>query len=231
MALWAWWQRLRRVVGGIGLALALLAAGHAAAEGPAPATPSVPADPAVDALVTKIQAKYAPVTTLSATFTQKAGSLYGEETQQGTLALQRPGKMRWTFADGRQFVCDGQTLWVYTPADKTVLKLTGVSQQAASADAVLQSLHELRTRFDVLGAVSTATNHTLTLQPKSAEDAQFKKLVLVLDAKLLLDEVRLTDAFDTVTTLDFTEVTLGGAIPPKTFTFDVPPGVQVVQGN
>jgi outer membrane lipoprotein carrier protein len=198
----------------------------------APPTPA-PAATAESALLDRIQAKYAPVTVLRAKFVQKVGSaLYGEERQEGTLVLERPGKMRWEFGDGREFVCDGQTMWIYNPTDKQVLKLRDVGEQAASANAVLSSMHRLKELFDVTVVASDPTSgHTLSLTAKEGQEQQFKKLHLKLDRELRMAEVRLTDAFDAVTTLTFTDVALGGTVAPDVFTFVVPDGVEVIDSG
>lgn len=224
---WVAWA----LVGWLGVAW-ITASAASPAPGPAPAPAGASDTSAIDALITRIQAKYAAVTTLDAAFTQKTGSaLYGEDVQTGTLVLERPGKMRWEFADGRQYVCDGETMWIYTPADKSVLKIHGMGAQAATADAVLQSLHQLRTLFDVTDVKSTATSHALTLAPKTPQDAQFKRMVLVVDSKLVISQVKVTDVFDSVTTLDFSAVKLGNPVPASRFVFEVPPGVHVVDGG
>ncbi|MEQ1505357.1 MAG: outer membrane lipoprotein carrier protein LolA [Myxococcota bacterium] len=189
--------------------------------------------PASSDLLDRIQAKYATVSVLRGTFVQKSGSaLYGEDEQSGTVVLERPGKMRWEFADGRRYVSDGSTMWIYTPADKQVIRIKGFDAQAATADAVLQSLHQLKTLFDVtIVSTDPKAGHELSLLPKTADDAQFKKLVLKLDAALLIDVVQIVDLFDTVTTIDFRSVELGGAVAPDVFTFQVPDGVQVIDAG
>jgi outer membrane lipoprotein carrier protein len=200
---------------------------------PAAVAATPPAAAAQTALLDQIQAKYAPVTVLRASFVQKVGSaLYGDERQEGTLVLERPGRMRWVFGDGREFVCDGKTMWIYNPADKQVLKLRDVGEQAATANAVLSSMHQLKELFDVTVVSSDPkTGHTLSLTAKAGQEQQFKKLHLKLDPQLRMAEVRLTDAFDAVTTMTFTDVTLGGEVAPDVFTFVVPDGVEVIDSG
>lgn len=205
-----------------------------AAEAAPPAPATAPAAAAAEnALLDRIQAKYAPVGVLRAKFVQTVGStLYGEDRQEGTLVLERPGKMRWEFGDGRKFVCDGQTMWIYNPADKQVLKLRNVGEQAATANAVLQSMHRLKELFDVAVVSSDPkVGHTLSLTAKAGQEQQFEKLELVLDRELRMSEVKLTDAFGARTTMTFTDVVLGGTVPPDVFTFVVPDGVEVIDSG
>jgi outer membrane lipoprotein carrier protein len=165
-------------------------------------------------------------------FVQITKSPYGEEKVQGTVVLKRPGQMRWNFSDGRQFVSDGKTLWIYTPAEKQVLRIANFGEQAATADLVLQSMHKLSELFEVtLVSSDEKAGHVLALAPKAGEQAQFQKLQLGLDAGLVLDKVTLTDAFGTNTVLDFDGLTLGGAAAESDFKFVVPPGVSVVDSG
>jgi outer membrane lipoprotein carrier protein len=198
----------------------------------APPAPAPQTEAAISKLLDQVQAKYAPISTLRGSFTQKTGSpIYGEVVVKGTVALERPGKMRWEFADGRKFVSDGSTMWIYNPDDKQVIRIKDFGAQAATADAVLQSMHKLRELFDVTVVSTSATGHELALAPKAGQDAQFKKLGLKLDSKLMFDEVRITDPFDTVTTIDFETIEAGGAVSPDVFTFQIPEGVQVIDAG
>lgn len=218
--------------------LALVSGTGFAAAPVAPVPPVAPKAAAVPpATVTKlldqIQAKYAPVSILRGTLIQTTNSpIYGKQDQKGTVVLERPGKMRWEFEDKRQYVSDGSTMWIYTPDDKQVIRIRDFGAQAATADAVLQSMHKLRELFDVTVVSSDPKlGHELLLAPKAGQDAQFKALALKLDANLMFDEVRITDPFDTVTVMDFTSVELGGAVAPDVFTFQIPEGVQVIDAG
>lgn len=210
------------------------AAPAAPAPKPAPApTPTTLAPAAVTKLLDQIQARYAPVSVLRGTIVQTTGSpVYGQQVQKGTMVIERPGKMRWAFEDGREYVSDGATMWIYNPADKQVIRIRDFAAQAATADAVLQSMHKLRELFEVTVVSSDPKlGHELLLAPKPGQDAQFKKLGLKLDPQLVFDEIRITDPFDTVTVMDFTSVELGGTVPADVFTFRIPEGVQVIDAG
>lgn len=209
------------------LAMVLLGSERASATEPVPAASAVR-----DTLLDKIGAKYKPIEVLQASFVQTTKSAYGDDQVKGTILLKRPGQMRWEFADGRQFVSDGQTLWIYTPAEKQVLKIANFGEQAATADLVLQSMHKLRELFEVqLVSSDAVAGHVLALTPKTGQTAQFQKLTLALDSTLLLDKVTITDDFGTNTLLDFEGLVLGGTTKPTDFQFQVPPGVTVIDSG
>jgi outer membrane lipoprotein carrier protein len=189
--------------------------------------------PETKAVLTQLSAKYTGVDVVKGTFTQTTASVYGDQVQKGTVVLKRPGRIRWeSQPDGKQFVCDGSTLWIYDPAEKQVMRIRGFGDQAASIFAVLGSMDKLGDMFEVRVAGGDAANGwDLALTPKAGQDAQFKKAMVELDPKLQLDVVRITDPFDVVTTIDFADVTLGGAVADDVFTFRVPAGVQVVDAG
>jgi outer membrane lipoprotein carrier protein len=187
--------------------------------------------PETQAVLGQLTKKYGPADVIRGSFVQTTASPYGDQVQKGTVVLKRPGKIRWESPGGKAFVCDGSTLWIYDPAEKQVLRIKDFGQQAASAYAVLQSMDKLGEMFEVkLAGGDAAAGWDLALTPKDGE-AQFKKVVVELDSKLLLDVVKITDPFDVVTTIDFTDVQLGGTVADEVFTFQVPAGVQVVDAG
>ena len=94
----------------------------------------------------------------------------------------------------------------------------------AKAVALSPSLPLLQSSFGE--ALVSAANGRVTPQARTVFGAALK-----LDPKLVLDEVRITDPFDTVTVLDFDALELGGTAPPDVFTFRVPEGVQVIDAG
>ncbi len=201
----------------------------------APAAPAAPTEAAQQELMSQVQAKYASVDVMKATFRQVSTSaLYGGSEQTGTLTLQRPRKMRWDFAgDGKQFITDGETMWIYSPADKQVIRYADFGAgQAMAADSLLQSLDKLEELFEVELLASGDEGHRLGLSPRDeASKAQVKEVVLTLAPDLTVRQVEITDAYDGVTTLSFTELTLGGTADPAAFQFEVPEGVDVVDAK
>lgn len=188
-------------------------------------------DPGV--IVGAVEAKYADVNTLTAAFTQTTKSeLYGADEQVGTVALQRPASMRWNFeGDGRQFVTDGKTMWIYNAADNQVMRYDDVSKSAASADSLLQSLDRISELFEITVLADTATSKRLSLKPKGKEAEQVKRIELGLTGDLTLQDVTIVDAFDTTTALSFREVKLDAKVPESTFQFEVPKGAEVIGTN
>ncbi len=189
----------------------------------------------VEAIVAAIQEKYSDVSVIRADFVQVSKSaLYGNSDEQtGTLVLQRPRKMRWQFtATGKQFVTDGDTMWIYNPEEKQVLRIRDFSAQASTADELLQSLHKVGELFDVRLLSKSEAGYELALAPRSeAAKAQVKSVRLRLSSSHDLRELEIVDAYDTVTELRFSNVRLGGEVEEATFDFTPPEGVEVIDSS
>jgi len=189
-----------------------------------------PSSAAADGVLDRLAERYANVPTLEASFVQTSRSpLYGEEIQKGTVALERPNKMRWEFEGDRSFITDGATLWIWSPRDKQVMRVEAVADELTAGLQVLQSLHRVRELFAVTVVSTDATAGTvLSLAPKPGDPVLFQKLLLTLDPALNLKQVDMTDAQDMQTSLVFSGVVLGKDLPDDLFTFVVPEGVEVV---
>jgi len=195
------------------------------------AQPAMAADAASQVVIEAVEKKYAAVQGMRADFTQTVhNEVFGDEVQTGKVVLMRPAKMRWMYQGGQEFISDGSTMWVYNAAEKQVLRYTDISMGANTANDLLQSLDRIEEHFNVEVLPTTDGTHSLALTPKN--DAQTKKVQLLLDADYVLKQVAITDAFDQVTELAFANMQLNPKdVPDTTFSFTAPDGVTVVEGN
>ncbi len=181
-------------------------------------------------LIEAVEARYGKVDTLSADFVQVSRSeLFGDETESGHLLLKRPDKMRWSFGSDKVFVTDGKKMWIYAASENQVIEYDDISEGRSTADELLTSLDKINDLFHIKVLESTASRHRLELTPN--ETGQFKKVVLTLDASMTLQKVIITDTFDNVTEISFSNVKTGVSIPDSKFTFTVPAGADVVKAN
>ncbi|MCB9779152.1 MAG: outer membrane lipoprotein chaperone LolA [Alphaproteobacteria bacterium] len=214
------------------LAAALVAPALSAA--PAFAQGAPPAAAEADAVVAGIEAAYKDVQSLQASFTQVAVNVaMGDRiTQTGTVALARPRKMRWEFTGdmASQFVTDGASMWVYTPADNQVLVTPdlGGGGGGDGMDQLLESLDSLSKHFDISTLDAPEGSAALSLAPKAGA-GQFKRLELTVDRKdYTLQKLVVVDPFDNRTELTFADVQKNATFPDGHFTFQIPDGATVV---
>lgn len=194
------------------------------------------AAPTVDQVVAGVERTYDDVQALKASFTQVVTSpaMGAGPAQSGEIMLARPRKMRWDFSvpDDKLFVTDGSTMWVYTPADKQVFVSTDLAGGDGTMDALLSSLDSLDELFEVsLLDGAPAGQVRLGLAPRK-DSAQFKSLELDLSATdYRLQRLVLVDGFDNRTELSFSSLVINPTLADSVFTFQVPPGVQVIDSS
>lgn len=194
----------------------------------APVTQALAMDKAE--IIAAVESRYSDVDTISANFVQIARSeLFGDEKESGRLLIKRPSKMRWSFGDQKLFITDGTKMWIYTAEERQVIEYDDISASRSTADQFLTSLDKLDEYFKVSVISSTETEHVLELLPNETE--QFKKIKLTLDGKLLIQQVIITDTFDNVTELSFTDMVLGKPIADSEFVFTAPEGATVIKGT
>jgi len=87
--------------------------------------PVAGAEPLAEALH-RLQARYEATRTMTADFRQvvESPALAGGIESAGTLAFEKPNRMRWDYKppDPQLVVGDGETLWIYQPDDHQVIK-------------------------------------------------------------------------------------------------------------
>ena len=211
------------------LASASVATGQEEAKVTDPEPAKVAGQEEAKAVIKAVEAKYKTVSVMKAAFVQTTHSeVFGDEKQQGEVTLKRPGMMRWDFRNGvdRQFVTDGTKMWIYNKTENQVIEYNDVSSSASAADSLLQSLDRIDELFDIEMPSPTDDGYVMILRPKETE--QLKKLKLVLEKDLVVRSVTITDAFDNITELAFSEMKFNVEAPDSIFKFIAPAGAEVI---
>jgi chaperone LolA len=205
------------------LALAILAAA------PARATDSG----ALDAALHKLQERYEGTRTLTADFRQtiESPTLTSPLETHGTVAFEKPNRMRWDYAapDAQLIIGDGDTLWIYQPDEKQVIRAPlDKAFRATTPVTFLAGLGRLERDFETTLVKDEPERWTLKLVPK--QDAGIGTLgLLVRKSDASIEEARITDPLGTTTRIVLSNerrnVTLDGGL----FRFSPPSGVDVVR--
>lgn len=193
---------------------------------------AAPADEAIEAL-DAVQKRYDAVRDLHASFEQTSFSVaMGTETvSRGTVAVERPGKMRWEYAapDGRVIVLDKTSIRIWNPDEKQ-LQIAPLSEGNVSPTALgfLLGQSVLRDTFDAeLIAASERAERGLRLRPKT--DGGFELLELWVDPKTSeLRESVVLDLFGNRTRLRLSDLKENAGVPEGAFVFEAPAGAEVV---
>jgi outer membrane lipoprotein carrier protein len=195
----------------------------------------VAAEPADDAgvILDAVQKRYDAVRDLRADFEQTSWSAaLGTETKSnGTVIVQRPGKMRWEYAapDGRVIVLDKDAIRIWNPEEKQ-LQIAAVSAGNVSPTALgfLLGQAVLRDTFTAELIVDPArTDRGLRLRPKS--DGGFESLELWVDPKSYqMKESVVRDLFGNRTRVRLEAVRENAGAKSTEFELASPPGAEVI---
>ena len=191
-------------------------------------------DPA--ALAAKVQQRYNGIRDFQGDFVQtyEGGVLRTKTTERGTLAIKRPGRLRFTYTkpERKEFVSDGVRLYTHLVADKQVI----VSPAPSAEDGDVPAMF-LAGRSD-LGRDYTPTFTTLPgaaaglltlkLVPKNQE-SEFESLGIGVDPKTL--QIQFLTAVDRQggrSSFTFTNLKENRGLSDKDFVFRIPRGADVV---
>lgn len=222
-------------VGAGALAIAAcLASASARADGPPKKPTPSRTSSQVDAIVRKLQQRYDATTDFTANFTQavEVPTLGRTLKSTGQVFFKRPGRMRWEFVEPEKqtIVADGQTLWVYQPEHHQVLKAPfRAAFQSGTPISFLFGVGELARDFHAsLLPQGEPGAARLKLVPK--QDKEIGVLVLEVNAQSYdIVAAEVTDPLGNVTRLTFTDMKRGVGLEQSRFTFEAPPGADVVE--
>jgi len=196
------------------------------------AIPRAQATRPADALARDLQTRYQSIRDFSADFVQsyRAGVLKTRTSESGTVAVKKPGKMRWTYVkpERKEFVSDGNKISMYFPDDKQVT-VRDAADQATTPDLFLSGRGDIARDFTpsyvdspVAGAIA------LKLVPRKSEP-EYEYLILSLDpAKLQIRGLTTRDHQGGESTFTFTNMKENRGLSDKYFVFQPPRGVTVV---
>jgi outer membrane lipoprotein carrier protein len=167
---------------------------------------------------------------LEAQFKQTLTDSKGQVTDQssGTLAIRRPNRFRWDYKEPHEqlIVSDGSRIWLYDPdlEQVTVRRLT--DSLSATPAMLLSGEGKLADNFTVTKTSQDTMAQWVMLEPKR-NDTDFKWVRLGFAGEVLR-YMQLADKLGQITTLEFTDVEKNAPLDPSRFTFNVPPGADVI---
>jgi outer membrane lipoprotein carrier protein len=186
-----------------------------------------------DALLARVQKRYEGVRDVRARFEQTSfvAALGREDRSRGSVAIARPGRMRWEYGEPEQtvLVVDAEAVRLYSAADKK-LQIAPLGAGALSPTALGFLLGE-RALGDAFRAerIEAPDRSELGLRLLPRADAGFEALEMWLDPeRLVLRESVLQDLFGNRTRVRFDDVQENRGLPDSSFELEVPEGVEVI---
>jgi outer membrane lipoprotein carrier protein len=188
------------------------------------------------ALAAKVQQRYNGIKDFQGDFVQtyEGGVLRTKTTERGTLAIKRPGRLRFTYTkpERKEFVSDGTRLYTHLVADKQVIVSAAPSAEDGDVPAMFLAgqsdlARDYTPSFTSLPGAATGLV-TLKLVPRKA-DSEFESLGIGVDPKTL--QIQFLTAVDKQggrSSFTFTNLKENRGLSDKEFEFRIPRGVDVV---
>ena len=149
------------------------------------------------------------------------------QQSRGTLALQRPGKFAWVYAEPfeQRIIADGSELWIYdVELDQVTVKPMdeGISNAPIM---ILMKESDVTQQFKVSEVGQRKYLYWIELEPL-VSDLEFQRIFIGLeDGRVRAMELQ--DQFGQSTQIVFDNLRLGVVHNPATFKFVPPDGVDV----
>jgi outer membrane lipoprotein carrier protein len=185
-----------------------------------------------DALVRKVDDHYNHLTSLRAHYMEHYSGIGMDRTEEGTLLLKKPGRMRWSYDTpvGKVFVLDGRFAWFYTPGDAQATRVP--AKQLDDLRSPLRFLlghTQLKKELDNLTVEAGGMGFRIAGVPKGMEQ-RVKLLTLQVTATGAIQSMRLEELDGVVTEFSFSEMQENLPVKDADFVFTPPAGVTVVNG-
>lgn len=188
-------------------------------------------------LAQAVQAHYQQVKDFTASFEQTyvGGVLKRRTTERGTVAIRKPGRMRWDYTtpEKKLFIADGTRMYFYVPADRQVrVSPMPASGRVPTPILFLAGQGDLTRDFkvsEVDAPSGLAGTRALKLTPVRPEP-EYESLTLVVDGQTYaIRRLEVLDGQGGTSTFTFSDLRENVGVSERQFQFTIPKGVDVVQ--
>jgi len=190
------------------------------------------AAPDNDALIRRVDDHYNHLASLRAHYAEHYSGMGMDRTEEGTLLLKKPGRMRWSYAApvGKVFVLDGKFAWFYTPGDAQATRVP--AKQLDDLRSPLRFLlghTQLKKELENVAVVPDGPDFRISGVPKGMEQ-RVRLLSLWVKSDGAIDRMRLEEMDGAVTEFQFSDMRENVPVKDSDFAFIPPAGVSVVEG-
>lgn len=182
-------------------------------------------------LIQQVEARYNSAKTLSVDFSETYSILgHRRPPETGTLTLRKTGKMRWDYRQpqGKLFISDGKTVYLYTARDNRVEKVPLKTTDDMRAPlAFLLGKLDMKKEFRDIATRSGADGTWLVAQAKNNR-LPYESIEMLVAGPGHIEELVVRGRDQSITGYRFTNEKLNPPVNDTSFHFHVPPGAQVV---
>lgn len=156
-----------------------------------------------------------------------------EELSRGRMWIEHPDKVRWETTEPFEqlIVGDGDNLWIYDPDLEQATRRSLNQEYAFTPASVLgASQAELEQRFIISQIEAAGSDLLFELRPKESESAEFERLRMLFDSRAL-SEILIEDSLGQRSLIMLQNLSFPPQIDPQRFTFEPPPGTDLIEAN
>lgn len=186
----------------------------------------------LQAIVRQVEQRYNKAQTLVVEFEQRnlvQGKARRVET--GHLALRKPGRMRWDYAEpaGKFFLCDGKDVYFYSPtANRVERSRLKETDDFRAPMAFLLGRLDFKKEFADLTLREEEGRSVLTALPKSSQ-LPYSKVEFTLTGQSEIARLVIINQDQTVTELYFRNERLNEPVREDLFRFSKPASAELVE--
>ncbi|HZD47456.1 MAG TPA: outer membrane lipoprotein chaperone LolA [Silvibacterium sp.] len=184
-------------------------------------------------LAQRIDRHYNSLHSLEVHFTQHYEGMGMNRNEAGVLLLKKPGKMRWAYSQpqGKLFVLDGKNGYFYSPGDTEVQRVP-VKKLDDMRSPLRLLLGHAKLEQELTGlaiAPQADGTYVLTGIPRGLEK-RVASFSVTATAEGVIRAMRIEETDGITNAFIFSDEKPDAAAPDAEFVFNVPPGVNVVEG-
>lgn len=187
---------------------------------------------AADAIA-ELQRFYGGLDDLQTRFEQTQYDETGAELQasRGDFLLSRPNRFRWDYREpyAQMMLSDGLTFWFYD-VDLAQVTRRSAANALQGTPALLLAGGPALTREFTLTALNPRDGLSWVLLVPKSKESDFREIRLGL-AKGVPSRMELHDNLGQLTRIRFFETRVNPGVAPGRFAFEIPAGVEVVDGD
>ncbi|MGA8029784.1 MAG: outer membrane lipoprotein chaperone LolA [Bryobacteraceae bacterium] len=189
------------------------------------------ANASADGLIQQVQAKYNGAQTLSVDFIESY-SVQGHPRppESGTLTLRKQGKMRWDYTQpqGKLFLSDGKTVFLYTAKDNRVEKVPLKDTEDVRAPlAFLLGRLDMKKEFRDFEVKQGDGGAWLDASAKN-DRVPYKRVEMLVASDGSIRQLKVVGRDDSLLSFSFANEKLNPPVNDQAFRFRIPPGAEVV---
>ncbi|MBZ5648836.1 MAG: outer membrane lipoprotein chaperone LolA [Acidobacteriia bacterium] len=191
----------------------------------------------VQRVADNVDRRYNRLSTLTTDFTETYKGAGMQRTESGTLALKKPGKMRWDYLQPREklFVTDGKKAYFYVPGEPQARQAPMKKlDDLRSPLRYLLGKTRLQKEFEglTLADVVPAQAGDVVLQgvPRGMAD-RVRRVLLEVGPDGSIHRIVAEEVDGSTTEFCFSNQREDVALPDAKFQFHVPPGVEIIQAE